>query len=106
MARKLTNSVHPRATNPSLVRLYPIDGENYRKSSQRISHTAIRVSRDDTRMFQRVNFRPENFFSRKNFYLRRGKVKAFAYLAKLPAYFKKTINNTTNFSLYIELATK
>lgn len=60
----------------------------------------------DTRMFQRVNFRPENFFSRKNFYLRRGKVKAFAYLAKLPAYFKKTINNTTNFSLYIELATK
>lgn len=105
MAKKLAN-VHPRATNPSLVRLYPIDAENYRKSSQRISHTAIRVSRDDTRMFQRVNFRPENFFSRKNFYLRRGKVKAFAYLAKLPAYFKKTINNTTNFSLYIELATK
>lgn len=62
----------------------------------------------DTRMFQPAskNFRPENFFSRKNFYLRRGKVKAFAYLAKLPAYFKKTINNTTNFSLYIELATK
>lgn len=88
MAKKLAN-VHPRATNPSLVRLYPIDGENYRKSSQRISHTAIRVSRDDTQMFQRVNFRPENFFSRKNFYLCREKVKAFAYLTKTSCVFQK-----------------